>query len=533
MKFWLQNLSFRRMSAVVVVLIALALLGLFLLIQGGLKELDRSYHQSAHAGQVQATVQRLLGAGLLHNSARGVRFANPDDDRALKTMAEGHTEAIRQAGLLRQDAPTLFTALEPQWANFEQTAAQVQADAQEGAMSAELMREMLAAWRDLKFPLEARLETMDIEILGITQGFEDRLRDINARIMLAIPATALAIIGLVLLSGFRATAAFQRMETALNDIARGEGDLTRRLDDRGSHEIARMGAAFNHFVAKVQGLVIEVAASVDSLGTAARRMPEITTRINQALQQQQSQSEQVATAMNEMTATVQEVARHAANAAEAARLADAQATDGNAKTEQTLKTLDTLADEIENAGRVIANLKKKSTEIGGVLEVIRGIADQTNLLALNAAIEAARAGEQGRGFAVVADEVRTLASRTQASTQEIQAMIERLQLEAGNAVTVMEAGQKQAAAGVQQGSLAGAALQTITASVGTISDMNFQIASAAEEQTTVAEEINRNIALISQSLDEIVEGSRQATDAGGDLAQLAENLRQTVAQFKV
>jgi methyl-accepting chemotaxis protein len=237
--------------------------------------------------------------------------------------------------------------------------------------------------------------------------------------------------------------------------------------------------------------------------------------------------------MNQMTATVQEVASHAARAAESARQADEEAQDGKRIMQQTLNAMDTLANEVENAAGVIHSLEKESEEIGSVLDVIRGIAEQTNLLALNAAIEAARAGEQGRGFAVVADEVRTLASRTQASTQEIQNMIERLQAGANNAVKAMEAGQTQARKGVEQASLAGASLETITQSVTTISDMNMQIASAAEEQSSVADEINRNIATISQSADNTAHGSQQTAIAGDELARLAAELRELVGHFKV
>ncbi|MDD4862908.1 MAG: methyl-accepting chemotaxis protein [Alishewanella agri] len=200
--------------------------------------------------------------------------------------------------------------------------------------------------------------------------------------------------------------------------------------------------------------------------------------------------------------------------------------------QHTLKTIEALAQEVENSAQVISRLSEDSTQIGSVLDVIRGIAEQTNLLALNAAIEAARAGEQGRGFAVVADEVRTLASRTQASTLEIQSMIERLQTDASNAVKAMQQGQVQAQQGLSQAAQAENALQTISQSVTRINDMNIQIATAAEEQSSVAEEINRNIVNISQSADATAEGAKQTASAGDELAKLAARLQNLVGQFK-
>jgi len=195
--------------------------------------------------------------------------------------------------------------------------------------------------------------------------------------------------------------------------------------------------------------------------------------------------------------------------------------------------MSTLANQITSAAEVIQRLEQESVEIGGVLDVIRGIAEQTNLLALNSAIEAARAGEQGRGFAVVADEVRTLASHTQASTSEIERMIDRLQGGAQEAVKAMETGQQHVDQGVKEASEAGAALATIHQSVSNISDMNLHIASAAEEQGAVAEEINRNIVAITQSLEGIVEGARETEEAGHELSDLAIELQNIAGRFKV
>nr|WP_275285022.1 methyl-accepting chemotaxis protein [Thiospirillum jenense] len=315
--------------------------------------------------------------------------------------------------------------------------------------------------------------------------------------------------------------------------AQRTGDLTFRLLPQKSDELGRMAEGFNQFIAKIQSLVKAVASSAGELSSATQQVSQITAETNQGVRQQQSETDQVATAMNQMTATVEAVAQNAHAAAQAAQQADSASAQGQRVVQQTLEAINLLAHEVERASTVIAKLETNSESIGAVVDVIKGIADQTNLLALNAAIEAARAGEQGRGFAVVADEVRTLASRTQQSTREIQQMIEQLQAGANEAVSAMHLGQQQAQDSVNKAQDAGAALGAITDSVATIADMNHQIASAAEQQSAVAEEINRNIINISQVADRTSSGAEQTTRATERLAELARRLRTQLDQFHV
>jgi len=319
---------------------------------------------------------------------------------------------------------------------------------------------------------------------------------------------------------------------AMEDLAEGEGDLTRRLDDKGTSEIAMMAKGFNSFATKVQSLVSQVASSVENLSNVVSDVSNIVDQTQVGSQQQRQQTEQVATAITEMTATVQEVASNANLAADSAQQADDNAKSGQQIVGDTVTSINSLAGEIETGANVINKLSQDAESIGSVLDVIKGIAEQTNLLALNAAIEAARAGEQGRGFAVVADEVRTLASRTQESTTEIESMIESLQVQARAAVDAITQGQEKASTSVDSASNAGKSLQEITDSVATITSMNIQIATASEEQSAVAEEINQNVVNISHVADENAQASNQLSTSSQDLAQLAAELQTLVSQFK-
>jgi methyl-accepting chemotaxis protein len=320
----------------------------------------------------------------------------------------------------------------------------------------------------------------------------------------------------------------------MEDIAAGEGDLTQRMPLKGNRdELDRLGHAFNQFVERIHALVGQVAGSTAQLAAAAEELSATSEDTNRHVREQQTETEQVATAMNEMSATVQEVAKNAGEAAGAAQQADAESKQGSQVVDAAITSIDMLAGEVEQAAQVIQGVNQDSEQIGRVLEVINGISEQTNLLALNAAIEAARAGEQGRGFAVVADEVRTLARRTQESTQEIREMIERLQSGAKNAVTAMESGRGRAGSSVEQARHAGQSLAEITQAVTRINDMNALIASAAEEQSAVAEEINRNVTTISQATEQTAAGSQQTAAASEQLARLSAELQTLVGHFKV
>ena len=317
----------------------------------------------------------------------------------------------------------------------------------------------------------------------------------------------------------------------LNDIANGRlsgQDIRYRSND----ELGALFSSMNNMRAQLKQMIGNITQSATRLNDLVNEMKNITDHSRAAIASEQTDVSQIVTAITQMSATAQEVARNAAQAASAVNEADREANEGYQVVGSTISTINTLADEVINASNVIQKLQTDSENIGGILDVIRGIAEQTNLLALNAAIEAARAGEQGRGFAVVADEVRTLAQRTQQSTQEIQEMIERLQVGADNAVQAMEKGRAEAQASVTQARNAGKSLQRITETISTITDMNNLIATASEQQSAVAEDINRNIVHINDTTEQAVYKADQAREACEQITFLARELGTMVAQFK-
>ncbi|MFQ1939260.1 methyl-accepting chemotaxis protein [Aeromonas veronii] len=319
---------------------------------------------------------------------------------------------------------------------------------------------------------------------------------------------------------------------ALEALANGSGDLGSTLPVAGPEEIRRLGTAFNAFVGKIRDTISQLSATLGDLAGESERLSRSAAGNLGSMTRQQEQTTQLATAMTEMTSTVHEVAHNTVQAAEAASEADNQAVTGDEVVQQSVSMIEQLAAEIASAGDTVKEVARASEQIGSVLAVIQSIAEQTNLLALNAAIEAARAGEQGRGFAVVADEVRSLAGRTQHSTAEIRGTIEQLQRAVGTTVAMIEHSVSRAGESVERANQAGDALSRIKGAVNSIRDMNTQIAAASEEQSSVSDEITRNIVSVHEISQATTLVARDTAQIATHVATLVDKLGDLAGQFQ-
>lgn len=377
--------------------------------------------------------------------------------------------------------------------------------------------------RQVELANQTTLQASDRVKSSVSQGNTLTIIIMLGSIFIAVVITRFTLISI--------TGPLGRVNDMLNIVA--SGDLSRKLDESGKDEFAQLAKNCNLLIDSLRNLIEGIVNRSSQLAAAAEETSAVTAESTTAIEEQRNQVEQAASATTEMSSTSQSVLSSANDALGEIKHADDEAERVKTISGRNRETIEQLAGEVESAAQVINQLQQDSASIGGILDVIRGIADQTNLLALNAAIEAARAGEQGRGFAVVADEVRTLASRTQESTSEIQTMIEALQTGAGKAVTVMDAGKSKAADCVTQSEEADKALETITHAVHEAYDRSSQIATAAEEQSVVAHEISENLESIVTIAEQTTAGSQQTAASSNEVAKLSEELQQSVQEFKL
>ncbi|HCJ30024.1 MAG TPA: chemotaxis protein [Pseudomonas sp.] len=352
----------------------------------------------------------------------------------------------------------------------------------------------------------------------------------------ALLATVIAVAFIMVLLGMLIRVLMRpltEMGQAMENIAAGEGDLTRRLKVESNDEFGVVAMAFNRFVERIHGSIRDVSSATEQVNEVAQRVLSASNSSMLNSDEQASRTNSVAAAINQLGAAAQEIARNAADASQQASGASHQAEDGRKVVEQNIEAMKQLSNNISASCAQIEALNSQTVGIGQILDVIKGISEQTNLLALNAAIEAARAGEAGRGFAVVADEVRSLAHRTQSSAQEIHGMIEKLQVGARDSVSTMTESQRQSEASVGIANQAGQRLGSVTQSIGEIDAMNQSVATATEEQTSVIESLNMDISEINTLNQEGVENLQSTLRACGDLEQQAARLKQLVGSFRI
>ncbi|EMD98716.1 MULTISPECIES: methyl-accepting chemotaxis protein [Stutzerimonas stutzeri subgroup] len=526
----------------------IAALALLLVLMGifGMRGIERVTGSS----EVLAT-RHLPAIGLLLNADRDLYQAFVAERSLLDSDAGEHVQALKasHAENLRQayDRVQKYAAMQPgaealalveqfnggfqQWSAVSQRVIE-QVDLDPQAASALSFGDSEARFDAMRDAIDklGELEGAAAEAEGAAAIAEGAATSSQQTVVLIIGllGCALLILGLPLV----VLRPMRRLLDRLKQIADGDGDLRARLEVHSADELGQLGNAFNRFLDKLQPLIAEVGRVTAEVETAARGMAAMAETNDQLISSEHAAVDQVTTAATEMSAAVHEVALNAQNASDAARAAETQSRQGASVVSSTIQSIRQLAGEVEGASQTIGALAEETASIGAVLEVIRGIAEQTNLLALNAAIEAARAGEQGRGFAVVADEVRALAARTQDSTKDIQARIERLQSGVGKAVQAMQTGSDEARDSVERASGVDQVLAETSVSVQRINDMAAQIATACEEQSCVTEEIARNITDIRDLSNEAATYSSQSMLASQKLSGLSKTLAELVGRFR-
>ncbi|WP_419247832.1 methyl-accepting chemotaxis protein [Pseudomonas syringae] len=403
-------------------------------------------------------------------------------------------------------------------------------------------RAAVGKYRDAQAASKAALDkmtTLGVSMLATSNDLiarQNKSRDADSAksVTMIAAATALALVLSILAAWVITRQITTPLQETLEVVERvASGDLSRNLKVDRKDELGKLQATIQRMTVSLRELVGGIRDGVTQIASAAEELSAVTEQTSAGVNSQKVETDQVATAMHEMTATVQEVARNAEEASEAAVTADRQARDGERVVNEAIAQIERLASAVGNSSEAMGALKQESDKIGSVLDVIKSVAEQTNLLALNAAIEAPRAGKAGRGFAVVADEVRSLAQRTQKSTEEIEALIARLQSGTQQATTVMDSSRELSTSSVELTRRAGGSLANITKTVSSIQAMNQQIAAAAEEQSATAEEINRSIINVRDVSEQTSAASEETAASSVELARLGNHLQVLVSRFTV
>ncbi|AIS19161.1 methyl-accepting chemotaxis protein [Pseudomonas rhizosphaerae] len=541
-------MSLRNMNIAPRALLGFSLIGLLMIVLGVFSLNQMSHIRAAGQNIENNTVPSITSLDELTQLTLRLRvlsyrlLLNREADTQQKTVQlfDQRNEQINQAQARyekmiasseEQAAYDDYKRLLGQYRQLEARMKNFSATGQVDELRAMLNSDMLSNSEQVNAVLEKLVKINNVQTREINQQAEDEYRSAFAWVVgMLIVATLLTFLFAWLLTRSIVKPIDQALIAA---EAIAEGNLTQPIHAEGRDEAARLLLAMQKMQGKLRDTLQRISGSATQLASAAEELNSVTDEGARGLTQQNNEIEQAATAVNEMTSAVEEVARNAVSTSEASRDATSSASDGRDLVMETVSAIERMSGDVQSTAELIGNLATESRDIGKVLDVIRGLADQTNLLALNAAIEAARAGEAGRGFAVVADEVRALAHRTQQSTSEIERMIGSIQGGTEQAVDSMRNSTERAESTLNIAKGAGMALETINGAIVQINERNLVIASAAEEQAQVAREVDRNLVNIRDLSVQTAAGSAQTTAASGELARLAVDLNAMVARFKV
>jgi methyl-accepting chemotaxis protein len=456
-------------------------------------------------------------------------------------VSTGEVELIQNATVLEQEVISDIDTIIELWTDRSQENKNLREQFKKYySLANEVSSGMLHGTLDMS-KMTRKIDNMNSSLAVVKTSMEksslDALNEFNQTVDVSISDAQKALnLGMLLLGWSIVSSigtALGSLLISLKDIASGDGDLTKRIEKTSNDELGDVVDWFNQFVDKLHSSITDVVKSIGPLTSLSSDLGSLTSETLAISAKQNEATEQVSLVVEEMVTSVKAVSNNASSASEAANQADKAAKNGRDIVIKTVASINGLAEEVERAGEVIRKLEADTGNVGTILDVIKGIAEQTNLLALNAAIEAARAGEQGRGFAVVADEVRTLASRTQDSTQEIQRVIEELQAAARSAVEVMGQSKQRAQASVEHAAQTGESLAAITERVSAITEMNMQIASAAIEQERAAYSIKENVLGIKETSETAMHSIQKVEQASSSLVDISGNLQRVTGDFKV
>lgn len=540
---WFSNLKIMKKFMVVSLMVGLTLSGSFALFNLWTNHLTSEFKTFVDRDQTLAfALNEMYAQGLQSEQATRNVLINPDDNKArdnYRKAIEDFGKALDIASRLAledADKTKALAALKSSWDEGDRLKRQIQTLAGEGkgAEATEmLLKQETPKWRETKDILLGTLAGVKKEMAGQraeVDKFSSRMA-IKSIALMAI--TVSLVIVLLTFFGISLKHMINALTERLSDIAQGAGDLTKRIPVASTCEFGEAGTLFNTFIAKLHGIISDIANNSTRVASTASEISSVAEQMATATEEVSAQAGTVATAGEEMAATSSEIAQNCIKAAENSREANDAAIRGSEVVQQTLAVMNRISERVKESAMTVDSLGSRSEQIGEIISTIEDIADQTNLLALNAAIEAARAGEQGRGFAVVADEVRALAERTSKATREISAMIKSIQQETKSAVSSMEEGVKEVETGSREASRSGEALEDILKKIGEVTMQVNQIATAAEQQTATTAEISGNIQQMTEVMRQATRGAHDSASATNELAALADELNNLVGNFKL